>query len=83
MNYTKNSKSNKVKLTKAQYTKIAKKIKQCLIEYDLTQKDFSEIIMCAGETANMKINGKYDFSIPEAIMMSKKFKISLDELFNV
>lgn len=58
-----------------------RKLKGLLIVHGMTQQDLATILNLAASTLNFKINGKTDFTLKEAKIISNHFKVSIEEIF--
>lgn len=60
------------------------KLKAKIVENGLTQKDIAIKLGLSIGAFNQKLNGKYNFTLPEVAYMSKKLKLKpkeRDEIF--
>jgi len=58
------------------------KIKLLMFINKLSQLDMCKELNVCRTTFNHKVNGKKEFTISEALKMSKIFNTTLDEIFN-
>ena len=57
------------------------KLKGLLVEENLTQQELAQILKISVSTLNFKINGKSDFSVTEAKMVSNFLGKTIEEIF--
>jgi len=57
------------------------KLKGILVEKNITQQELAQILKISVSTLNFKINGKSDFSVREAKMVSKFLGKTIEEIF--
>ena len=57
------------------------KLKGLMTEYHITQKKLAKKLEISITTLNFKINGKSDFTITEAKVVSNLLKKPIDEIF--
>ena len=57
------------------------KLKGLLVEKNVTQQELAQILKISVSTLNFKINGKSDFSVREAKMVSKFLGKTIEEIF--
>lgn len=59
------------------------KLKGLMVEKRITQQELAEILEITGSALNYKINGKSDFSVTEAKLVSSFFGKTIEEIFVV
>ncbi|WP_160686219.1 helix-turn-helix transcriptional regulator [Clostridium sp. C2-6-12] len=59
------------------------KLKGLMVEKRITQQELAEILKITGSALNYKINGKSDFSVTEAKLVSSFFGKTIEEIFVV
>ncbi|EHI98102.1 helix-turn-helix domain protein [Clostridium sp. DL-VIII] len=57
------------------------KLKGLMAEKRITQQELAEILKITGSALNYKINGKSDFSVTEAKLVSSFFGKPVEEVF--
>ena len=57
------------------------KLKGLLVEKNVTQQELAQILKISVSTLNFKINGKSDFSVTEAKMVSNFLGKTIEEIF--
>ncbi|MFW2491415.1 XRE family transcriptional regulator [Clostridium chromiireducens] len=57
------------------------KLKGLMVEKRVTQLELAEILKITGSALNYKINGKSDFSVTEAKLVSSFFGKTIEEIF--
>lgn len=57
------------------------KLKGLMAEKRITQQELAEILKITGSALNYKINGKSDFSVTEAKLVSNFFGKAVEEIF--
>jgi len=57
------------------------KLKGILVEKNITQQELAQILKISVSTLNFKINGKSDFSVREAKIVSKFLGKTIEEIF--
>ena len=57
------------------------KFKGFMVERQIPQKEVADLLGISLPTANKKINGKADFTLPEIKALCKNYDISADEYF--
>jgi Predicted transcriptional regulators len=57
------------------------KLKGLMREYHITQEKLAEKLEMSITTLNFKINGKSDFTVTEAKVISNLLKKTMDEIF--
>ncbi len=57
------------------------KLKGLMVEKRVTQLELAEILKITGSALNYKINGKSDFSVAEAKLVSSFFGKTIEEIF--
>ena len=59
------------------------KLKGLMVEHHITQEKLAMELEVSKTTLNFKINGKSDFTITEAKIISKLLKKPMDEIFYI
>ena len=59
------------------------KLKGLMVEKRITQQELAEILKITGSALNYKINGKSDFSVTEAKLVSSFLGKTIEEIFVV
>ena len=59
------------------------KLKGLMVEKRITQQKLAEVLKITGSALNYKINGKSDFSVTEAKLVSSFFGKTIEEIFVV
>ena len=57
------------------------KLKGLMVEKRITQQKLAEVLKITGSALNYKINGKSDFSVTEAKLVSSFFGKTIEEIF--
>ncbi|CUU50940.1 MULTISPECIES: helix-turn-helix transcriptional regulator [Clostridium] len=57
------------------------KLKGLMVEKRITQQKLAEVLKITGSALNYKINGKSDFSVTEAKLVSTFFGKTIEEIF--
>ena len=57
------------------------KLKGLLVEKNVTKQELAQILKISVSTLNFKINGKSDFSVREAKIVSKFLGKTIEEIF--
>ena len=57
------------------------KLKGLMVEKRITQQELAEKLKITGSALNYKINGKSDFTVTEAKLVSSFFGKTIEELF--
>ncbi|GEP63123.1 transcriptional regulator [Clostridium beijerinckii] len=57
------------------------KLKGLMVEKDITQQELAKILEISVSTLNFKINGRSDFSVKEAKLVSSFFGKTVEEIF--
>jgi putative transcriptional regulator len=57
------------------------KLKGLMVEKRITQQELAQILKITGSALNYKINGRTDFSVTEAKLVSNFFGKTIEEIF--
>lgn len=57
------------------------KLKGLMVEKRITQQELAQILKITASALNFKINGRSDFSVTEAKMVSNFFGKTIEEIF--
>ena len=57
------------------------KFKAYCVEHGIKQSEIAEVIGISIQNANLKINGKQDFTLPQIKIICEHYGISADEYF--
>lgn len=60
---------------------IQRKLKGLIVEYGINQNILANLLGVTRETINNKINGKVNFTLSEAIKISKYFNKDIEKIF--
>lgn len=60
-----------------------KNLKAEMVRFGISNSDIQSLLKCSAKTATNKLNGKTDFTVPEAFKIRKKFfpSLTLEYLF--
>ena len=56
-------------------------LKSARIKFGDTQQDLAKYLAITINTLNLKENGKYKFTLDEALMISKRYNKTIEEIF--
>lgn len=60
---------------------IQRKLKGLIVEHGINQCVLAKLLGVTRETINNKINGKVNFTLPEAVKISKYFNKDIEKIF--